>query len=206
MEYHAKRKTLPYMLLCVLAAVSLSASGAADEVNRGRALYVKDGCYECHGYVGQGSVMSGPSLAPSPIPVDAMIAYVHAPKGQMPPYSAKILSDRQISDIHAYLASIPQARPADSIPLLSPTAIQAKPAAHAGRGQAVFAAHCAACHGAQGGGGPAPSLKGVDTKYGGLAGIAAFIKAPTGAMPKLFPDVITEQDIAEVSNYVATLK
>ena len=43
-------------------------------------------------------------------------------------------------------------------------------------------------------------------KLGGASGIAAFVKTPSGAMPRLFPGVITEQDVASVSDYVASLK
>lgn len=51
----------------------------ANDIKAGRAGYIRFGCYECHGYVGQGGLMSGPKLAPSPVPLTAMIAYVRAP-------------------------------------------------------------------------------------------------------------------------------
>ncbi|MFM0041331.1 cytochrome c [Paraburkholderia metrosideri] len=206
MRTYAIQRTVLCALSCIGAAASLAAFGASGDINVGRALYVKDGCYECHGYVGQGSLMSGPSLAPSPIPLSAMIAYVHAPKGQMPPYSLNILSDREIADIHAYLSSIPPAPTADSISLLADSGTQTQVPTQAGRSESVFAARCAGCHGAQGGGGAGPSLIGAAARLGGAAGIAAFVKAPSGAMPRLFPGVITEQDVALVSSYVATLK
>ncbi|MFK4446454.1 ubiquinol-cytochrome c reductase cytochrome c subunit [Caballeronia udeis] len=206
MRTYAIRRILLCMLSSISAVASLAALGASGDANIGHALYVRDGCYECHGYVGQGSPMSGPSLAPSPIPLSAMIAYVHAPKGQMPPYSAKILSDQELADIHSYLSSIPPAPSADSISLLTDSGAQTPVPMLPGRGEQVFAARCAACHGAQGLGGAGPSLVGVNEKLGGVGRIAAFIKAPSGAMPRLFPGVISEQDVALVSNYVATLK
>jgi ubiquinol-cytochrome c reductase cytochrome c subunit len=208
MKTCAIQRTLLCMLSCISAVASLGAFGASGDVDIGRALYVRDGCYECHGYVGQGSLMSGPSLAPSPIPLSAMIAYVHAPKGQMPPYSAKILSDREITDIRAYLSSMPPASSVDSISLLTDAGTQAQTqvSTQPARGESVFAARCAACHGAQGEGGAGPSLIGADAKLGGASGIAAFVKAPSGAMPRLFPGVITEQDVASVSDYVASHK
>ena len=206
MKTYAIQRTVLLALSCIGAAANLAAFAASGDVNRGHALYVRDGCYECHGYVGQGSLMSGPSIAPSPIPLSAMIAYVHAPKGQMPPYSAKILSDRELADIHAYLSSIPPAASADSISLLTDSGAQAPVPMPPGRGEQVFAARCAACHGAEGLGGAGPSLTDVGAKLGGAAGIAAFVKAPSAAMPRLFPGVMTEQDVVLVSNYVATLK
>jgi mono/diheme cytochrome c family protein len=95
------------LLLCVLA---WSVSGAAiaqpaASAERGRALFLADGCYECHGTVGQGAV-TGPRLAPNPPEAEAIAAYIRHPAGQMPPYSPKVISDAQIGDIHAYLASV----------------------------------------------------------------------------------------------------
>jgi mono/diheme cytochrome c family protein len=38
---------------------------------------------------------------------------------RMPPYTEKVLSDAQVADIHAYLASIPRGKAPADIPLLS---------------------------------------------------------------------------------------
>jgi ubiquinol-cytochrome c reductase cytochrome c subunit len=48
-----------------------------------------------------------------------LIAYVRQPKGQMPPYTSKVVSDAELADIRAYLASIPEPPPAKYIPLLN---------------------------------------------------------------------------------------
>ena len=85
---------------------------------KGKQLFIKDGCYQCHGYQGQGGV-AGARLAPRPIALVALIAYVRHPSGQMPPYTAKVLSDAELADIHAYLAAIPAPAPAKNIPLLN---------------------------------------------------------------------------------------
>ena len=45
-------------------------------------------------------------------------AYVHNPR-QMPPYTAKVLSDAQLADLFAYIKSLPESPPAKDIPLLS---------------------------------------------------------------------------------------
>jgi hypothetical protein len=49
-----------------------------------------------------------------------MVSFVRTTSGTMPPYSAKILSDDDLSDIYAYLQSIPKPPDAKSIPLLNP--------------------------------------------------------------------------------------
>jgi ubiquinol-cytochrome c reductase cytochrome c subunit len=86
---------------------------------RGKASFLKYGCYECHGTVAQGNYMGIPHLAPHPLPQAALIGYIRRPSGQMPSYSAAILPDKDAADIWAYLASIPAGKSAASIPALS---------------------------------------------------------------------------------------
>jgi mono/diheme cytochrome c family protein len=87
-----------------------AANAPAGNVENGKRLFMKDGCYECHGREGQGSNMSGPRIAPNPPPLDVILGYVRKPTGEMPPYTAKVISDSELTDIYAYL----QSRPAPS--------------------------------------------------------------------------------------------
>ena len=109
----------------ILIALSLlCAAFAADNLPRpatpdnGKRLFVKLGCYTCHGYQGQGGG-AGAKLAPHPIPAAALIAYVRHPAGTMPPFTSKVASDAELTDIRAYLASVPEPPPAKNIPLLN---------------------------------------------------------------------------------------
>jgi mono/diheme cytochrome c family protein len=86
---------------------SKASDSPAGNAENGKRLFVKDGCYECHGREGQGSSMSGPRIAPDPIPFDSLLAYVRKPRGEMPPYTAKVISDRELADIYAFLQSRP---------------------------------------------------------------------------------------------------
>ncbi|HEV8414639.1 MAG TPA: cytochrome c [Bryobacteraceae bacterium] len=104
-----------------IAAVGLTCSPlllGQDSAATGKKLFSKYGCYECHGTQGQGTT-AGARLAPKPIALAALIAYVRQPKGQMPPYTAKVVSDADLADIRAYLVSIPEPPPAKNIPLLN---------------------------------------------------------------------------------------
>ena len=62
---------------------------------------------------------------------------------------------------------------------------------------------CAACHGTRGEGGIGANLQ---TSKLDLAGIIAYIKAPTGSMPKLYPSAVSDADVAAVAAYVMTLR
>ena len=63
--------------LAVLAAVSLCAGIAMAQekapkgnAQNGKQLFVKDGCYQCHGYGAQGAASTGPRLGPDALPYD----------------------------------------------------------------------------------------------------------------------------------------
>jgi ubiquinol-cytochrome c reductase cytochrome c subunit len=98
--------------------VSTGAALAGDAA-KGKATFVRVGCFECHGHQGQGGV-AGLKLAPDPLPYDTLVAFVRSSSGPMPPYSAKLLSDDELGDIYAYLESIPKPPDPKSIPALNP--------------------------------------------------------------------------------------
>ena len=94
---------------------------AAGNAAKGKTAFTTFGCWQCHGFEGQGSVATsnGKVLAPDPLPWDTFSAFVRTSNVGMPPYSAKVLSDADLADIHAYLSSIPKPKDHKSIPLLS---------------------------------------------------------------------------------------
>jgi mono/diheme cytochrome c family protein len=107
------------IVIGLLTAAWLAAqSGGSGNAEKGKQEFVKIGCYTCHGYEGQGGG-AGAKLAPKPIPTAALIAYVRHPKGSMPPFTKEVVSDEVLTDIHAYLASVPAPPPAKDIPLLN---------------------------------------------------------------------------------------
>jgi len=101
---------------------SPAAAAATTPANtaNGERLFQKDGCYECHGFEGQGSSSTGASrLGPPRIPLSAFLAYVREPSGEMPPYTAKALSDKDLEEIYNFLKSVPSPPSAKSISLLN---------------------------------------------------------------------------------------
>ncbi|MEO5845497.1 MAG: cytochrome c [Caldimonas sp.] len=106
-------------LLLWAGAGGAAAQTAAGDVELGRQLYMSNGCYSCHGTVGQGGERSaGPRIAPGPYPLEAFKVFVRAPRQSMPRYDPKFLSDAQLEAIHRYLVSIPKGPGAKEIPLL----------------------------------------------------------------------------------------
>ena len=87
------------------------------DVANGKKIYSTYGCYQCHGYVGQGG--AGARLAPRPAPFAAFAKYVRTPTGQMPPYTTKVVSDQEMADSYAYLLTIPPPPAANTVPILT---------------------------------------------------------------------------------------
>jgi ubiquinol-cytochrome c reductase cytochrome c subunit len=106
--------------LAALAAALVLGQSAADAASaeKGQALFMKYGCWQCHGTLGQGAI-TGPKLAPDPLPFDALANFVRTSTGQMPPYRQAVLPDADLADIYAYLQSIPTPPDAKTLPLLN---------------------------------------------------------------------------------------
>ena len=89
----------------------------AGSAQNGKKIFATHGCYQCHGYEGQGG--PGSRLAPRPMAFAAFSRYVRQPTGEMPPYTRKVMPDSELADIYAFLQAIPQPPPASSLPLLN---------------------------------------------------------------------------------------
>ena len=89
----------------------------AGNAENGKRIFVRDGCYQCHGREGQGSIVTGPRIAPDPVPFDVLVSYLRKPTGEMPPYTAKVVSDQDLADIYAFLKSRPHPPAAKDLPI-----------------------------------------------------------------------------------------
>src|SRR5438876_11225316 len=98
------------------------APGSVGNPARGRVAFMTAGCYTCHGTVGQGG--AGARLAPKPRAGAAFMAYVRSGRrgwsvaGGMPAYPPSVVSDAALTDIYAYLMSIPAPPAVSEIPAL----------------------------------------------------------------------------------------
>jgi mono/diheme cytochrome c family protein len=104
-----------FVLLLPLAA---SAQSAAGNVDNGKKLFLREGCWECHGYAGQGG-RDGARIGATSLTLQGVIRYVRKPAGAMPAFSEKNLSDADLTDIYAYLKSLPPVKTAKDVPLLN---------------------------------------------------------------------------------------
>ena len=115
-------KTTSCFCIAVVATLLSSASFAQmpqASTERGGTAYVARMCYTCHGYSGQGGDRgTGPRIAPDVWPYPAFAEQVRRPRSEMPRYPANMVSDQELADIHAFLASQKTGPRAKDIPLL----------------------------------------------------------------------------------------
>ncbi len=104
------------ILLTLFLAQAGGAAPAGDAAN-GKKIFTRYGCYQCHGYDAHGG--AGARLAPNPIAFARFQSYVRRPTGEMPPYTEKVVTDKELADIYAFLKSIPAPPPVKNIPLLN---------------------------------------------------------------------------------------
>lgn len=117
-----QRKLIALATLGFIAATGATFVAAADKpannVARGKQLYLATGCYQCHGTRGEGGGNAGPRLAPGPIPYEGFVMQLRKPRQRMPVYTAVVMPDSDVTAIYAYLQGVPQGKPAADIPIL----------------------------------------------------------------------------------------
>ncbi len=107
------------MITAVAATLLLSGGAAyAASAEKGKVAFGKNGCWQCHGWEGQGG-NAGPKLARTQLPLEAVMTFVRATNGPMPPFSKKVLSDEDLTDIYAFISAQPAPPDPKTIPLLA---------------------------------------------------------------------------------------
>jgi mono/diheme cytochrome c family protein len=110
----AMKSTFRWIVLAGLACGSMF----GQNVENGKKIFLRDGCYQCHGYAGQGTI-AGARLGPPVLTAEGMTRYIRKPTGAMPAFSETVLSDQEVKDIYAYLKTMPAPKPVKDIPLLN---------------------------------------------------------------------------------------
>jgi mono/diheme cytochrome c family protein len=111
-------KVLTIGLMLVCGCVFGQTKEIKGNPENGKLLFLKDGCYQCHGQSGSGG-LAGPRLAQTKLTQAAFLAYVRNPApGTMPAYRAKVIRDQELADIWAYIKTLPEPPPLSSIPIL----------------------------------------------------------------------------------------
>ncbi len=115
---------LPACAAIAVAVVSVPAraqDAPKGDAANGKVVYLKDGCFLCHGRVGQGGGYNTPvpALAKTEMPFEAFRTQLRQPTDDMPAYSTKVISDQEITDIYAFVQSLPGKRNPKDIAILN---------------------------------------------------------------------------------------
>jgi cytochrome c553 len=107
-------------LILLIGAQTIQAQISTAE-ERGKQDFVTYMCYGCHGFTGQGGQTDvAPRINVDVHTAGSMAAYARNPGGRMPPYrTEEQIPDAALSDIYAYLKSLPPSPAPEDIPLLS---------------------------------------------------------------------------------------
>jgi mono/diheme cytochrome c family protein len=111
-------------ILIGLAGLSWSLTAGAQTpdtaaLQNGRAVYMQNQCYSCHGTQGQGGERNaGPRIAPNPFPFAAFEMQLRKPRSVMPRYTERDIDAARLKDLYAFVQSMPAGSAASTIPLL----------------------------------------------------------------------------------------
>jgi mono/diheme cytochrome c family protein len=113
-------RSLFFVGLMILVASAAFAQEKAPEgsAERGYQAYMKYQCYACHGTMGHGADRgTGPKIAPNPMSWPSFVTQMRTPRQAMPAYRKQFVSDQELADMYAYLASIKPSPAAKDLPL-----------------------------------------------------------------------------------------
>ena len=101
----------PYLLavaMALVAAPAFAQDAPKGDAAHGKQLYLKTGCFECHGRAGQGGAFNKPApiLAQTKLPFEGFEMQLRNPADDMPAYSDKLMSQKDLADIYAFLQSL----------------------------------------------------------------------------------------------------
>ena len=112
-------------LLCS-ASIAAAQSARTDRaaIANGESAFTRVGCFTCHGTVGHGG--AAPRLAPNTLSLPGLTTWVRNGTpgwtfaSGMPAFPVSVISDADLADVRAYLASLPAPPAVANIPLLAP--------------------------------------------------------------------------------------
>lgn len=200
-SHHSRRLMIglgfPTVLLMTLTAALAQnvkpGAAAAGDAARGKALYASVGCAPCHGNVGRGG--SGPRVVPLASTVQAFVKSVRQPPGVMPAYAEKLVSDKQLGDIYAFLHSVGPSPTAETVAAGTPTG-------NAENGKRLYTATgCYACHGYVGQGGSAGPKVGPHPIS--FPAFLAALRHPN-EMPPYTSKVLSDTQVADIYAFMHT--
>jgi mono/diheme cytochrome c family protein len=97
------------LCLGAMASAARAQNAPPGDAAEGKRIYLATGCFFCHGRSGQGGNLNGPApiIAKTAMPWEGFVNQLRHPSNEMPAYSEKVMSEKQIANIYAFLHSLP---------------------------------------------------------------------------------------------------
>jgi mono/diheme cytochrome c family protein len=182
----------------ILAPLVTAKAQTPGNAQNGKRVFEKQGCFRCHGSAGEGMTGNGsgpPKIAATPLSLREFVGSVRDPKGQMPPFNAKQVSDAELSDVFSFLQSI-ASRPKLEFPS----------SANSENGKRFYTSFgCYECHGLQGQGSVSTGGARLGPPQTPFSGFVAYARQPTGQMPPYTSKVVSDAQFADIYAFLRTL-
>jgi mono/diheme cytochrome c family protein len=177
-----------------------SSSTPSGNAQNGKLIFESQGCNRCHGSQGEGVSTPGqnggvPRIASTTLALPAFVQMVRKPRGQMPPFASQQVSDSELADVYAFLES-----------MTPPVKHEPATAANTKNGQRLFTNYgCNECHGNQGQGATQTGGSRLGPPQIPLSSFLSYVRDPTGQMPPYTVKAVSNQELADIYNFLQSL-
>jgi len=196
-------KAFLIVLLAGAAILTVSRTATArpaGDPQNGKKVYEKLGCFRCHGSAGEGMSQTGqesgpPKISSTHLSLQDFVRSVRAPKGQMPPFGPKQVTDAELSDVYAFLQSV-----------ASQPKLELPSSANSQNGQHLYTAFgCYECHGLQGQGSVQTGGSRLGPPQIPFSGFVAYVRQPTGQMPPYTSKAVSDAQLADIYVFLQSI-
>ena len=184
----------------ILAVSRTATARPAGDSQNGKKVYEKLGCFRCHGSAGEGMSQTGqesgpPKIASTHLSLQDFVRSIRAPKGQMPPFGPKQVTDAELSDVYAFLQSV-----------ASQPKLELPSSANSQNGQHLYTAFgCYECHGLQGQGSVQTGGSRLGPPQIPFSGFVAYVRQPSGQMPPYTSKAVSDAQLADIYVFLQSL-
>ena len=181
------------------ASTRQSSSTSPGDPQNGQTVFKREGCDRCHGSQGEGLAATDPNAGLTRIvsttrTLPAFVQLVRQPKGRMPPFGSKQVSDMELTDVYAFLHS--SKAPAQS---------EVSVSTNAKNGRQLFAKYgCSECHMSMGQGARSTGVR-LGPPQIPLSAFTSYVRQPTGEMPPYTQKTVSNDELADIYTYLRSV-
>jgi ubiquinol-cytochrome c reductase cytochrome c subunit len=187
-----------FAVATILAPFATTNAQTPSGAQNGKKIFEKLGCSRCHGSAGEGMTGNGsgpPKIAATHLSLPEFVGAVRDPKGLMPPFSAKQVSDVELSDVYAFLQSI-----------ASQPKLELPSSANPENGKRFYTSFgCYECHGLQGQGSTQTGGARLGPPQIPFSGFVAYARQPNGQMPPYTSKAISDAQLADIYAFLRSI-